>query len=56
MTPKSGFLSPRSVAREADVDQQTVYRWVRTGRLRATKIGRLVRVSRADFDAFMSDR
>lgn len=56
MSQSSGYLSPRTIAHEADVDPQTVYRWIRLGRLPATKVGRLVRVRKTDFTAFMAGR
>ena len=37
---KKPFYSPREVAELLGVEPQTVYRWIRAGKLDAVKIGR----------------
>lgn len=56
MLIRSGFMSPKSTALEIEVDRETVYRWIREGKLRATRVGRQWRIRRADLEAFMSGR
>jgi len=47
------FHSPRAIAHQYDLSERTVYRWISTGALPVTRIGRLVRVSDSDLRAFM---
>lgn len=56
MTPKSTFMSPRTAAFEADVDRESIYRWIKTGMLPATRVGRWIRIRRDDFERFMTGR
>ena len=49
------YNSPRTIARRWDVSEQTVYRWISSGRLPCTRPGgRLIRVSDADLHQFMA--
>lgn len=48
------LMTPAQVARRLAVTEQTVYDWLRKGRLRGVKLGRLWRVSNDDLDAFLS--
>ena len=46
-------LSPEDVALELGIHRETVYRWIRAGRLAAARIGpRLWRVSPDDLERF----
>ncbi len=51
------YFSPADVAVILQVSMQTVRRWIREGKLPATKIGgegsRIVRIHRDDLDAFI---
>lgn len=47
------LLTPAQVARRLQVTEHTVYDWLRKGRLRGVKLGRLWRVSGDDLDAFL---
>jgi excisionase family DNA binding protein len=49
-TTRKLFLNAREVAEALGVSHHTVARWCRTGRLRAIKLGRLVRVRAADIE------
>jgi excisionase family DNA binding protein len=43
------LLTPEQVARRLNVSKQTVWRWIRAGRLRATRLGgRTYRISETD--------
>lgn len=44
------------VAKMYRVKVITVWEWVRTGKLRASKIGRLYRISRKDLEAFAQSK
>ncbi|MGN6503137.1 MAG: helix-turn-helix domain-containing protein, partial [Pseudolysinimonas sp.] len=46
------FLTREDVAEMLKVSTRTVDRYIDSGSLPASKVGRLVRVRRADFDAF----
>ena len=49
------FITPREIASEARLaDRRTVYSWVKAGRLRAFRAGRLIRIDRKDWERFMS--
>lgn len=47
------LLTPAQVARRVQVTEHTVYGWLRQGRLRGVKLGRLWRVSGDDLEAFL---
>lgn len=38
------------------VTQRTIYNWIKSGKLKAFKIGRGWRVKREDLDAFLNER
>ena len=50
------FLTPREVAEALRVSDMTVYRLIKSGELRALRIGNSYRISAEDFDAYLSDR
>lgn len=50
------FLTPREVAESLRVSDMTVYRLIKSGELRALRIGKSYRISAEDFDAYLSDR
>lgn len=45
------IMSRQDVAAELSVTTRTVDRWIKTGQLKAYKIGRQVRIKREDLDA-----
>ncbi|ATY83868.1 hypothetical protein CVV65_01860 [Kyrpidia spormannii] len=47
------LLTPEQVAEHLVVAERTVYEWLRTGRLRGIKLGRLWRVREKDLEAFL---
>lgn len=47
------LMTPAQVARRLQVTEHTVYDWLRKGRLRGVKLGRLWRVSGDDLEAFI---
>ena len=47
------LLTPSQLARRLQGTEHTVYEWLRKGRLRGVKLGRLWRVSNEDLDAFL---
>lgn len=47
------FYSVPDIANSLHVDTETVYRWLRSGKLRGTKLGESIwRVSQKDMDEF----
>jgi excisionase family DNA binding protein len=46
------FLSPETVAERLELDPGVVRRWIREGKIKASKLGRLWRVKESDFEAF----
>ncbi len=48
--------APRTIAREHDVAEQTVYRWIWSGDLACTREGRSIRVSDEDLRRFLASR
>ena len=55
------FRHPRlfgvdDVAKQLSVSVKTIRRWVESGELRAHRLGRLLRVSQEDLNAFLSQR
>ncbi len=53
---RPGFLTPREVAEALRVSDMTVYRLIRSGELRALRIGKSFRISEDDFDRYLADR
>ena len=53
---RPGFLTPREVAAALRVSDMTVYRLIKSGELRAVRIGKSFRISEDDFDEYLADR
>jgi excisionase family DNA binding protein len=51
--PSDEYLSTASAAKLADVAEVTIRRWIRHGKLKAFRAGRLLRVSRADLERLL---
>lgn len=41
------------IARDCRVSKMTVYRWVNDGMIPHTRIGRVIRIERADYEEFL---
>lgn len=52
--PRSDYLTVAEVAERLRVSKQTVYRRVEQGELPAARIGALLRIHRADYEAYIS--
>ncbi len=52
----NGYLSVNEAAELLKVDTESIYRWVRSGKLPAAKIGGLWRIRKSDIDAFFKKR
>ena len=44
----------KQVAEILNVEINTVYIWIRTGRLKSTRIGKMVRISDSELQAFIA--
>ncbi len=53
---RPGFLTPHEVAETLRVSDMTVYRLIKSGELRALRVGRSYRISEDDFDAYVAAR
>lgn len=53
---RPGFLTPREVAEALRVSDMTVYRLIKSGELRALRIGKSFRISEEYFDTYLADR
>ena len=53
---RPGFLTPREVAEALRVSDMTVYRLIKSGELRALRIGKSFRISEDDFDEYLAHR
>lgn len=47
------MLTPEQVAEKLQITAGTVYVWLRSGRIRGVKLGRLWRIRPADLSAFL---
>ena len=47
------YLTVREVSERLRVTRQAIYNWIAEGRLKAIKVGKSVRVSRASIEAFI---
>ncbi len=54
-TPLAEYVSPRELAESLGTSRGQIHRWIRAGRLRAIRIGKLVRIERAEADRFFAD-
>lgn len=54
--PRTVLLTVAEVADELRVSSMTVYRLIRSGELRAARIGKSFRLRQTDVDAFLSRR
>jgi len=52
----NGILTVRQIAEKLQVNTETVYRWLRDGKLTGYKANRLWRVSEQDLGAFLGRR
>jgi excisionase family DNA binding protein len=50
------WLSVETIARELDVNIDTVRSWIRQKKLKAYKVGRDYRIKREDFEKFLEER
>jgi len=53
---RSRFLTPAEVAELLRVSSMTVYRLIKSGELRAARIGKSYRISEDDVDAYLQGR
>jgi excisionase family DNA binding protein len=47
------IYTPEEIAERLKVQERTVYGWLRSGKLRGAKLGRLWRIKESDFEAFL---
>lgn len=52
----SQLYTLKAIARRCDVSDRSVRRWVANGELSAVRLGRALRISEADFQAFLAVR
>ena len=50
----SQFMTVAEVAAELNVNETTIYNWLRVGTLRGYRMGFLWRIARVDLDAFIA--
>ena len=50
------YYTPAEVAEILKVKRQTVYTWIREGRLNASNVGRTRRISEEDLNKFVNQR
>ena len=47
------MLSVKQIAKELNVSNRTVYRYIKAGRLKAIKLGYILRIQEKDFKEFL---
>ena len=50
------YITPSEAARLLRVNERTVRRWIREGKLKARRFGRLLRIPRADLEIQVSEQ
>jgi excisionase family DNA binding protein len=50
------MLTLREIQKELKVSIRTVYRWIRSGKLKAVKLGGVWRVSEKEFNRFIGEK
>jgi excisionase family DNA binding protein len=53
---RARFLTPQEVADHLRVSSMTVYRLIKSGELRAVRVGKAYRLLEDDVDAYIADR
>jgi excisionase family DNA binding protein len=53
---RARFLTPREVADHLRVSSMTVYRLIKSGELRAVRVGKAYRILEDDVDAYVAER
>jgi excisionase family DNA binding protein len=53
MTEEKQFYTMHEIANILTVDYNTVYRWIKAGKLKAVKLNSIVRVSKEAFNEFV---
>lgn len=53
MTEKDPLLTPEQVADRLHISRLTIGNWLRSGKLKGVKVGRLWRVRERDLEAFL---
>ena len=51
----TAFITVRETCTLLKVSRQTVYEWMKSGRLKAVKAGRLVRIRVEDLESFLKE-
>lgn len=51
----AGFLTPEEIAKQLKLNVNTVYAWLRSGKLKGLKLGRVWRVRAADLESFLEE-
>ena len=51
-TKSNGWLTPLQVAKHLAISRDTLYRWVRTGKIPAIRIGWTIRFDPAEIERF----
>jgi len=52
----NGILTVRQIAEKLQVNTETVYRWLRDGKLTGYRANRLWRIGESDLEAFLKQR
>jgi excisionase family DNA binding protein len=55
MTEEKQFYTMHEIANILTVDYNTVYRWIKAGKLKAVKLNSIVRVSKEAFNEFVNN-
>ena len=50
------YLTVQEIAKNLKVHEQTVFRWIREGKLESIKIGRNQRISKEQLDQFIKNQ
>ncbi len=54
-TDNQQFLSPQEFAHRLSISRWTVYAWLQEGRIKSTKIGRLVRIPESEVERLVQE-
>lgn len=53
---EENFLTPSQIAKQLQITERTVYRWLDAGEIRGVKLGRVWRIKEVDFEQFLKQR
>lgn len=49
------FLKVEEVAEILKLNKMTIYRWIKKGKIKVSKMGRIIRISKSELERFLNE-